>query len=105
MATNNLGENVNMIIESSCNLYFNDSSYATYFYNDSGVLVESTRDYVVIVTYNEYCDGQELVMVIECSANDHGLMQLHITRDHTMENGIRYHGLLGMLFSYSCQAI
>ena len=92
VATNSDGYNTNMTIDRHCNLYIDGPRR---FFNYSGIMAEAAPGHVVVVIDNSYCGGEEIVLVVECAPDQHGLIQLHVTRDPAVQNGKLSHGLLG----------
>lgn len=94
VATNSLGENINMSIDTNCRVHSYGAIEAGYI-NSSGVVVQTSSDTVLISTDNRFCGGDRLDVVVYCTVDRYGLMQLHVHRDMMM--GDNYHGLLGEL--------
>lgn len=95
VATNSLGENFNMSIDTECTVRVNEGSEVNYI-NTSGLVVQASSGVVVITTDNAFCGSERLDMVVHCGVHSkYGLMEFHVHRNIVLNDS--YHGLLGEL--------
>ena len=95
VATNGLGENVYMSVDTECTLSVNGSSEIIRYINDSGLVVQVSSSVVVISTDNAFCGGERVDLVVYCGSTEYGVLRLHVHRDLVLRES--YHGLLGEL--------